>query len=157
MASRALSFCNAAYFEGRDALGESEDVSYLRNMAHEFQEGLNSGDLDRVMRFYGETYVDVNLRHPVQTNAERRDYYAHVMKRPGFRVGVETDEVLIQGNLAFIRGTIVVKQANDDMFKSSRTELRYLEIAERTQNGGWRVIWGMDGPIQEYEPRSKVI
>src|SRR5262245_65490113 len=61
----------------------SEDEKFLRNIAHEFEEGFNSGDVDRLMRFYGDTYVDVNLRNPVQTKAERRAYYAKVMARPG--------------------------------------------------------------------------
>jgi len=50
----------------------TEDETFLRNMAHEFEEGFNSGDVDRIMRFYADTYVDVNLRNPVQTKAERR-------------------------------------------------------------------------------------
>jgi hypothetical protein len=29
-----------------------------------------------------------------------------------------------------------------------------MEVAERTQNGSWQVLWGMDGPVQEYEPGS---
>jgi len=63
-----------------------EDLDFLRNMAHEFEEGFKRGDVDRIMRFYGDTYVDVNLRQPVQTNAERREYYARVMRRPGLRM-----------------------------------------------------------------------
>jgi ketosteroid isomerase-like protein len=42
----------------------TEDEKFLRNMAHEFEEGFNSGDVDRIMRFYADTYVDVNLRNP---------------------------------------------------------------------------------------------
>jgi len=45
----------------------TEDEKFLRNVAYEFEEGFNSGDVDRIMRFYTDTYVDVNLRHPVQT------------------------------------------------------------------------------------------
>jgi ketosteroid isomerase-like protein len=48
----------------------TEDEKFLRNMAHEFEEGFKSGDVDRIMRFYADTYVDVNLRNPVQTKAE---------------------------------------------------------------------------------------
>jgi hypothetical protein len=44
-----------------------EDVNFLRQMAHEFEEGFNRCDVNRIMRFYGDTYVDVNLRHPVQS------------------------------------------------------------------------------------------
>jgi hypothetical protein len=39
----------------------NEDERFLRDMAREFEEGFNSGDINRIMRFYGQTYVDVNL------------------------------------------------------------------------------------------------
>ena len=64
--------------------------------AHEFEEGFNSGDVDRIMRFYAGTYVDVNLRNPVQTKAERREYYDQVMARPGIHLNVRPDDILIR-------------------------------------------------------------
>src|SRR5438132_1367147 len=127
-----------------------EDVKLLHHMAHEFEEGINSGDVERIMRFYGDTYVDVNLRNPVQTHAERREYYSQVMRRLAGRIDVTPDEVLVRGDLAFIRGTILLPPR--DGADGRLTELRYLEIAERTPDGGWRVVWGMDGPVQENQP-----
>jgi len=52
---------------------ESEDVAKLRHIASEFAEGFNTGDVERIMCFYGDTYVDVNLRNPVQSRQERRE------------------------------------------------------------------------------------
>jgi ketosteroid isomerase-like protein len=128
------------------------DEQSLRNMAREFEEGFNTGDVDRIMRFYGKTYVDVNLRNPVQTKIERRAYYTQVMKRPGIRLRVAPDEILVRGDLAFVRGTILLSQTTLDGKESRQNELRYLEIAERAPDGSWQVIWGMDGPVQEYTP-----
>lgn len=85
---------------------EAEDVAKLRHMASEFTEGFNTGDVDRIMRFYGHTYVDINLRNPVQSWQERREYYTHVIRKGGFRVQVHPDEILIRGDFAFIRGSI---------------------------------------------------
>jgi len=133
----------------------TEDEQVLRHMAREFEEGFNSGDVDRIMRFYADTYVDVNLRHPVQTRSERREYYARVMARPGIQVQVRPDDILIRGDLAFVRGTILLTQDAAGSRETIRTELRYLEICERVQDGTWRVIWGMDGPVQEYVPGSR--
>ena len=82
---------------------ELEDVSKLRHMASEFTEGFNTGDVDRIMRFYGDTYVDINLRNPVQSWQERREYYTQVIRNGGFRVYVDPDEILIRGDFAFIR------------------------------------------------------
>jgi ketosteroid isomerase-like protein len=131
----------------------TKDETFLRKIAHEFEEGFNSGDVDRIMRFYGDTYVDVNLRNPVQTKVERRQYYAKVMARPGIHVQVRPDAVMVRGDLAFVRGTIVLTQRAGRAGVAegmTKTELRYLEIYEREQDGSWPVMWGMDGPVQEY-------
>ena len=128
----------------------TQDERFLRNMAREFEEGFNSGDVDRLMRFYGDTYVDVNLRKPVQSRGERREYYARVMARPGIHVKVEPDDILVRGDMAFVRGTLLLTQAAGPGREATSTELRYLEICERLQDGTWRVMWGMDGPVQEY-------
>ena len=127
------------------------DDEFLRNMASEFEAGFNTRNVDRIMRFYGPKYVDVNLRNPVQTKAERREYYLRVMERPGFQgLKVRTDDTLIRGDHAFIRGTIVLTGTAPDSKETVERELRYLEIAERQPDGSWQVIWGMDGPVQEY-------
>ena len=132
--------------------GINEDVAKLRHMAREFTEGFNKGEVDRLMRFYGERYVDVNLRHSLQSHEERRAYYVHVMKTWGIRVDVQPDEIMVEGDLAFVRGRILLTPAEPKSGDSGTTELRYLEIARKDSSGNWKVIWGMDGPVQEYEP-----
>ena len=132
----------------------NRDEEFFRNMASEFEAGFNTRNVDRIMRFYGAKYVDVNLRNPVQTKAERREYYTRVMQRPGLRVKVRTDDTLIRGDHAFIRGTILLTETAHDTKASIQSELRYLEIAERRPDGSWQVIWGMDGPVQEYSPAA---
>jgi ketosteroid isomerase-like protein len=133
----------------------TEDEKFLRNMAHEFEEGFNTGDVDRIMRFYTDTYVDVNLRNPVQTRAERREYYARVMARPGIHLNVRPDDIMIRDDLAFVRGTILLAQDGGGASETTRIELRYLEICERVPDGTWLVMWGMDGPVQEYVAGSQ--
>ena len=135
----------------RPADGDPNDIAQLEQMAREFEEGFNTGDVDRIMRFYGDTYVDINLRNPLQTWAERRAYYAQVIARGDFRVTVHPDDIRIHGDFAFVRGTLELLRpgARGDV---SRSELRYLEIVRRQSDGSWQVMWGMDGPIQEYTP-----
>jgi ketosteroid isomerase-like protein len=128
-----------------------DDIAQLEHMASEFTEGFNTGDVDRIMRFYGDTYVDINLRNPVQSWAERRAYYAQVIERGDFQVSVRPDDIQIHGDFAFVRGTIeLIRPAV--AADAARTELRYLEIVRRQSDGSWQVMWGMDGPIQEYTP-----
>jgi len=59
---------NRGFQEAELPVDYSKDIDALRNMAREFAEGFNSGDVDRLMRFYADRYVDVNLRNPVQTH-----------------------------------------------------------------------------------------
>jgi ketosteroid isomerase-like protein len=134
----------------------TQDEEFLHNMAHEFEEGFNSSDVDRIMRFYGDTYVDINLRNPVQTNQERREYYARVIRR-GLSINVKPDDIVIRGDLAFVRGTILFTRRAANASETKRSELRYLEICERTLDGTWLVVWGMDGPIQEYSPDRQTL
>lgn len=131
---------------------QADDIVQLQQMAREFEEGFNTGDVDRIMRFYGDAYVDINLRSPVQTWAERRAYYAQVIKVGGFRVKVQPDDIQIHGEFAFVRGRLELLRSGD----SSRSELRYLEIVRRQADGSWKVMWGMDGPVQEYAPVAQV-
>lgn len=123
------------------------DEAALQRIAREFTEGFNGIDVERLMRFYGDVYVDVNLRNPVQTREERRRYYQQVMLK-GIKVDVQPDEIYVEGTLAFVRGRIYIKQP--DVVEAS--ELRYLEIFRKQPDGRWQAIWGMDGPVQEYDP-----
>jgi ketosteroid isomerase-like protein len=129
------------------------DLTKLLAIAHEFTEAFKHADVDRVMQFYGDTYVDVNLRNPLQSHAERRQYYAQLMKS-GLRVAVQTDEVMVEGNVAFIRGRIEVRDPQAANENSGVRELRYVEVARKAANGSWQVIWGMDGPVQEWSPEQ---
>ena len=131
----------------------TEDVAALQEMAREFTEGFNSGDVDRLMKFYGVSYVDINLRQPVQSHEERKQYYKHAIRERGLRVHVYPDEIMVHGQIAFVRGRIELTRKDASGTGVSTTELRYLEIA-RKEPGGWKAIWGMDGPVQEYEPAS---
>jgi ketosteroid isomerase-like protein len=132
------------------------DLAKLLAIAREFTAAFDHADVDRVMQFYGDTYVDVNLRNPLQSHAQRRQYYAQLMQR-GLRVAVQTDEVMVEGNVAFIRGRIEVRDPLAPTENASVRELRYVEIARKAANGSWQVIWGIDGPVQEWEPERAEI
>ena len=130
------------------SIPDQADVEKLLAIAGEFTEAFNTGDVERLMQFYADTYVDQNLRSPVQTHAERRQYYAQVMQR-GLRVKVLPDEVMVEGNIGLVRGRVELRTAHG---AEPPTELRYLEVARKSADGSWRVFWGMDGPVQEWEP-----
>ena len=125
---------------------DAADVETIRQMAQEFSEGFNSGDVERMMRFYGSSYVDINLRSPRQSHEQRRAYFAALIERGEFTVRVHPDEIMLSGEFAFGRGRIELTRRDSAI----RTELRYLEVM-RKESDGWKAMWGIDGPVQEYE------
>ena len=122
------------------------DVEEIRTMTREFVEGFNSGDVDRCMRFYADTYVDVNLRQPVQTKAERREYYRKIIERRDTKVEVIPEEIIVHGEYAFVRGTILETRTPAGGAPPQRLELRYMEV-DRKFPDGWKAIWGMDADL----------
>ena len=57
-------------------------------------------------------YADINLRSPIYSYADRRKYYLDVMSR-GWTVAVEPDQIVVEGDLAFVRGRLQVKKSAD--------------------------------------------
>jgi ketosteroid isomerase-like protein len=132
----------AERFEARSF---AADTAELRHRTREFVEGFNSGDVDLVMRFYDDRYVDVNMSNPMQTWAERREYYRRIIERRDTRVAVTPEEIVVSGDYAVLRGTILLTPAGSDTTRGQRT-LRYMELARRS-SAGWKVIWGIDAAV----------
>ena len=124
-----------------------KDVNALLEIAKEFTAAFNSGDVNRLMRFYGSSYVDVNLRIPLQSHQQRREYYTQVM-HTGLRVQVHPEEIVVHNNIALVRGRIELAGATMGASGRSATQLRYLEIFRRDADN-WKAVWGIDGPIHE--------
>jgi ketosteroid isomerase-like protein len=120
------------------------DVAELLGLARDFVEGFNSGDVERIMRFYADRYVDVNLEQPVQTKAEREEYYRRIIERGDTKVDVRPEEIVVAGEYAFVRGTILLFRKAESEKEPAR--LRYLEVARKYPDG-WKAIWGLDAPI----------
>jgi ketosteroid isomerase-like protein len=127
------------------AAASAAAVAELRQRTAEFVEGFNSGNVDLMMRFYADPYVDVNMRSPVQTWAERREYYRRIVERRDTHIAVTPEEVIVSGDHAIIRGTILLTPIAGDASPTPR-ELRYMELARRFPDG-WKTIWGMDAAI----------
>lgn len=107
--------------------------------------GVQHGDVDRVMRFCGDTYVDPNLRNPVQSWKEPRQYFTQVVRNRGVHVRVQPDEILIRGEFAFIRA-----RSNSQLVISDRRESGNFPTAA----GGF--LAGDVGPMQINVQRSRL-
>ena len=126
--------------------GTDADVAAIKELTREVTAGFNSGDLDRVMKFYADNYVDVNLRRPRQSKQERREYYRKILERHDTKIEVTPEEIIVSGKHAFARGTLIVIRTPSDGGPPKRTELRYIEIWQKFADG-WKSIWGMDAEL----------
>lgn len=142
----------SAALQGQPTDGDRQmdtDAAEIRELTKEFVQGFNTGDLDRIMKFYADEYVDVNLRQPNQTKAERREYYRKLIDSGEFRVEVTPDEIVIAGEYGFVRGTILLERPQAG--GNARTkELRYVEVWRRFADG-WKSIWGIDADVHPEE------
>jgi nucleoside triphosphatase len=120
------------------------DEAEIRRRTRQFEEGFNRGNLDLMMQFYADAYIDVNLPRPEQTRAQRREYYRRLVERGDTRIRVTPVEIVVSGEYAFIRGTILLSRAGEG--GAVERELRYVEVA-RLFPDGWKAIWGIDADV----------
>lgn len=124
----------------------TDDAEDIRRITREVTDGFNSGDVERMMRHYAESYIDVNQPEPRQSWAERRDYYARIIGDGRTSIEVTPRQIEVSGERAFVWGDLAVLIPGEDG-ATNRRELRYLEIWRRTPDG-WKAIWGMDCALQ---------
>jgi ketosteroid isomerase-like protein len=123
------------------------DIAKIKALTREFVVGFNSGDVDRIMNFYADAYVDVNLPNPIQTKAERADYYRKIITSGHVKVDVAPDEVIISGDHAFARGSIFLYDTRPGTERPKK-ELRYVEVWRKFASG-WKSIWGIDADVHD--------
>ena len=117
----------------------------IRRLTQQFVEGFNTGDADKMMRFYAPQYVDVNLRHPHQTWAERREYYRQMVSKHTSTVAVTPVEITVDGDHAYVWGTIDLTSRKAGA-APKHEELRYIEIWKHFPQG-WRSVAGIDSEL----------
>ena len=120
----------------------THDAATIRALTAEFVSAFNGGDVDRMMQFYGDRYVDVNLPQPVQTHHERAEYYRRIVGQRELRIEVVADEIIVDGAHAIVRGSI-------RLFRGETVrDLRCMELWEK-QSSGWKAIWGIDADVHD--------
>ncbi|HZY81008.1 MAG TPA: nuclear transport factor 2 family protein [Cyclobacteriaceae bacterium] len=122
-------------------------VDEIKKQTQQFEDGFNARNIDQIMEFYADDYVDINLPEPRQTKSERRQLYQRILDQNLYTLRVVPAEIIISGTHAFVRGDIILKR------DSAEQKLRYLEICKKGQDSKWRSIWGLDADIY---PESRI-
>jgi ketosteroid isomerase-like protein len=118
----------------------ASDEARIRAATREFVLAFNSRDVDRLLLFYADDYLDLNLPEPRQSKSERWRYLKEILDRGDTTVDVSPEEILVNGDYAYVRGTIHLNRAG------STKELRYMELLRKFPQG-WKAIWGIDAEI----------
>ena len=120
------------------------DRQLIEAAISEFTEAYNSGNLNEIIKYYGEDLIKVRNGAPPETKPETTQRIRDVFEHYRTRVEVVTDEIEVHGDMAFTRGTFRVtltpKSAEGQAQILNR---RYLEIWRKEQ-GRWRVVRTMD-------------
>jgi ketosteroid isomerase-like protein len=127
------------------AADDASDEALIRAATRGFVEAWNARDLDRLLLFYADDYVDVNLPEPRQSKAERRVYLSRILERRDATLEVTPDEVVVSGEHAFVRGTILLRRTTREG-ATVATRLRYVDVLRRFPQG-WKAIWGIDAEV----------
>jgi len=115
----------------------------IRSRTREFVAGYNTGDVDRIMRICADRFVALNLKTPIQTRAGRTAYYRRLVERRDSQVEVTPEEIVVDGDHAVVRGTILFFPLDAAGKRGKATELRYMELWEH-QASGWKSTWVMN-------------
>lgn len=129
-----------------------EDGDEIRAVLERFEAAWNRGDVEAMAEVYTDPHVDVNHPEQVMSRKETREMLAAL--RPGYfhRIDITSDQVVVEGNRAYQRGSFVLTPTNVGAAAGRQTiAKRYLEILRREEDGTWRVWWSMDGSISPAE------
>jgi len=119
-----------------------DDVREIKKLTKDFEDGFNTRNIEKIMSFYADNYIDVNLSEPQQTYQERKDYYQKIVDKGEFTLKVNPTEIIISGDHAIARGDIILYFSDSEKSR----QLRYMELWKR-DNGKWKSIWGMDAEL----------
>jgi uncharacterized protein (TIGR02246 family) len=129
-----------------EAPSTASDRDAVRAVVKRFESAWNQGDVDALIGTYTDPHVDVNDRGQSLTRAATRARLEALRPGAESRLRITSTEVVIEGDLAFQRGEIVLTPVAAGAADGATTK-RYLEILRRGEDGEWRVWWSMDGPI----------
>jgi len=124
---------------------DTSDEARIRAATRDFVEAYNGRDLERLLSYYADDYVDVNLPQPRQSKAQRRLYLSSILERGDTTLDVLPEQVIVSGAYAVVRGTIRLRREARDG-STIPTELRYMELMRRFPQG-WKAVWGIDAEI----------
>lgn len=127
---------------------ERADRDAIRVLLERFVDAWNRGDVDLAASVYADPHVDVNAPVPLESAARTRARWKGFFERYHSRITVTSDELILAGPWAFQRGVFEQSVMPRAGGTTTTVRRRYIEVLKKTHDG-WRVFWGIDGPVAE--------
>src|SRR5215510_12022532 len=89
-----------------DNQSAQQDQKEIRDITKKIEHGFNTKNLDELMFNYADSYTDINLPKPVQTNLERRNYYQNVIEKSNLKIQIDLKDVIVDKQQAVSWGNL---------------------------------------------------
>ena len=119
------------------------DVAAINNLLEEFDEALNASDLDGLMSYFTEDAVRMPPSRPALVGKEAiRDMFQSRFEHSTTEVHNTSEEVIVCGDWAIVRGTHTVTVALKMSGESIRDNGKWITIWQRQPDGSWKLYSG---------------
>jgi ketosteroid isomerase-like protein len=124
------------------AMDQSSQAAIVQSIDR-FRNAFNSGNQDEIARYYTDDMVKIRQGSPSEGKSDVIRRLMDTFREFNGHLDVANDEIVVNGTMAFTRGTFVVSLTPKAGGDSRVFRRRFLEIW-RIQNGAWRVSRSMD-------------
>ena len=124
----------------------SDDEREIRSLIEKFADAYHSGDLQGVLDCYADDLIKLRNGAPAETKPIVAERIAQVFDKYSSRVDATVDEILIDGDLAVVRGNFTVILTPKSGGETQTIERRYLEVWQQDK-GRWLVARTMDNVV----------
>ena len=129
------------------------DLDDVKRVLHEWLDGLDSGDLERMVKTCDPEVVICNENRPTTVGIQAvRDKYAPRIAAGTFKSGFDIDHFKVYGDLALIVGRFSVAFKDRATGRKSGGRGRLVLNYRRHPDGSWKMLLDIDNNDERSAP-----
>ncbi len=143
----ALATIAACQGGGNDAAGGARRE--IERLGRQWEEAANTGQVERLMEVYAPDAVILPPGGPIIEGSETiRELFRQEFERFDTKIAFTTQEIEIEGYMAFRRGRYVWRGTPRGSGQTIETTNKFLEVWKRQPDGSWRLAVDMWNPAE---------
>lgn len=121
------------------------DIEDLKKTVDEWNEGLDSGDIERMIAICDPNVITCNNGAPTSVGTQAiRDKYNPLIATFHIKSGWEYEHIKISGDTATISGFFTGEMTHKETGDIRRGEGRLVIVYRRIEDGAWKMCLDMD-------------